>query len=72
MEWLSFVAAAFELTAIFLLGKKIRVGWLIALGGSVSWIVYSLLTHSAFGLIMVCSIAFFLNIKGYFNWKQRS
>jgi hypothetical protein len=70
MEWLGFIAAVFELIAIFLLGKKIRIGWLIAIGGSISWIVYSLLTCSAFGLLVVCSFAFFLNIKGFLNWKQ--
>jgi hypothetical protein len=70
-EFISFFAAAFELTGIFLLGKKNKLGWLICIGGGISWICYSLLTHSAFGLLVVCSAALFINIKGYKNWTQK-
>ncbi len=72
MNWeiLSMTAAAFELLAIYLLGKHNRLGFVSNMVGGSMWIAYSIITRSAFGLIMVCGVAFILNIKGFRQWSM--
>ncbi len=69
--WITFVAAVFELLGVFLLGKKNKLGFVSAALGGVTWIIYVFVSKSdAYGLLLVCSVAFFLNIKGFLNWKK--
>lgn len=69
-EWLSFVAAGFELTGIYLLGIKCPLGFWLNIAGGACWITYSILTRGTFGLIGVCSVAAVLNVKGWLNWTS--
>jgi len=68
---LSFIPAVFELFGLFLIGNKLKVGFLFNIAGGILWILYALYTKSAYGLILVCSIATILNIKGYDKWKRK-
>ena len=71
-EALTIVAAIFELTGIYMLGKKKRIGFILNMIAGVQWITYSMITHSAYGLIMICSIALILNTKGFINWRKNN
>ena len=71
IEILSIVAAIFELLGLYLLGKANRFGFLVNLIGNASWIIYSIVTKSAIGLIIVCSVALILNSKGFINWSKK-
>lgn len=66
---LSFIPAIFELTGLYLLGKKQKIGFLFNMVGGVCWIIYSFHTHSAYGLVLVCGVALVLNVRGYLLWK---
>lgn len=70
MEILSIIAAAFELLGLFLLGKKNRIGFISNIVAGSLWITYTLISKNAIGLLFVCSIALFLNLKGFRNWKK--
>jgi nicotinamide riboside transporter PnuC len=69
-EIIGIVAAIFELAAVYLVGQKDKKGFLVGIIGNILWITYSLLTFSAFGLILVCSLVFILNIRGYILWTK--
>ena len=66
----SFIPAIFELTGIYLLGKKHRSGFILNTVGGLCWILYSVYTKGTYGLILVCSVAAILNIKGFILWRQ--
>ena len=70
IELLGIFAAITELLGLYLLGKKISIGFLINLIGNVSWILYAICSKHTYGLLLVCSVAFVLNIKGYLTWSK--
>jgi len=70
MELLGIVGAFFELTAVFLLGKKFKFGFICNVIGNSCWICYSLISGSAYGLLIVGLIGIILNIKGYMHWRK--
>jgi len=53
-----------------MIGNKKRLGFILNILGGISWISNSLITSSAFGLLIVCSAAIALNVKGFINWKE--
>jgi hypothetical protein len=69
-EVLGLVAGVFELIGLYLIGSKKKLGFILSMAGNIFWITFSISTRSAFGLIVVCLFAFFLNGRGYFNWKK--
>ena len=69
IEILGIFAAVFELTGLYLLTKKIRWGFLINIVAGILWITYTMVSKNAVGLILVCSVALILNIKGFRNWN---
>lgn len=71
-EFLTLLAAAFELTGVYCLGQKVRTGFLCNIIGGILWISYSLLSLSAFGLLGVCSVGLVLNTKGFRNWGKNN
>ena len=70
VEVLSILAGILELLGIYLLGKKIKWGFISNIIAGILWISFSIITHSAFGLIIVCSTGFILNSKGYLHWRK--
>jgi len=70
-EILGFIAAVFELVGLFLLCRKIKLGFLINILGNLSWIIFSVITNSAYGLLVVCGLALILNCFGFKNWGKK-
>lgn len=69
-EILSILASIFELSGIYLLSIKNRIGFLLNMLAGVLWVTYVLTTHNAIGLIFVCSVAFIINCRGFRNWNK--
>ena len=72
MEFIGLIAGALELVGLWLIGSKKRTGFVLAMIGNIFWIIFSAITHSALGLIMVCSAAFILNLRAYNNWNNKT
>jgi nicotinamide riboside transporter PnuC len=66
VDWIALVLNA---VAIYLLGKKQRIGWSLGVVANLSWIVFGLLVHSV-ATVVACSIFVALNIKGWWNWRK--
>jgi hypothetical protein len=58
------------LAQLYLLGKKNRIGFISGIIAGTCWISYSLISQSAYGLIIVCGLGLFLNTKGFINWTK--
>jgi nicotinamide riboside transporter PnuC len=70
IETLGVIAATFELLQLFLLSKKKRIGFIFGIACNISWIIYVFLASNTYGLLLVAGTAFFINIYGFFNWRQ--
>ena len=69
-EWITLLASICELIGIYLLGKKNKLGFISNILGDILWIIYTLVTGNAIGIMLVCTIALILNTKGYRKWKR--
>jgi len=63
-------AACFEIAALWLVGNKNKVGFLLGLVCNIAWIYYALNTKTAYALVFVCSVYFLLNIRNYIKWSR--
>jgi len=70
IEILTIVAAILEIGGVYFLGHKKKIGFVLGSISGVLWIAYTLITGNAIGLVMVCSVTFVLNIRGFFKWKK--
>ena len=69
VEILSIIGAIFEVTQIYLLGHKNKYGFIFGLMAGISWLSYTIITGNALGILIVCTINTFLNIRGWLKWK---
>ena len=70
MEIIGIVAGLLELIAIYLIGIKNKIGFMVGILGNILWIYFVLSTKGSFGLLIVSPAAFALNIKGYIKWRR--
>lgn len=71
VELISILASIFELSGLYLLSKKNRIGFVLNIIAGLSWISYSLISHNAIGLLLVCSVALIINFNGFTNWRKK-
>lgn len=71
MEALGIYAGLFELVGLWLVGSRRKLGFILSMIGNVFWVTFSLITHTAFGLIIVCTAAFILNARAYNKWRKQ-
>jgi nicotinamide riboside transporter PnuC len=70
MEIVGVIAGVLELAAVYLVGIKNKLGFITGILGNILWITFCVVTQSSFGLLIVCPVAFALNIKGYLRWSR--
>ena len=71
IELIGLLAGLFEVTAVYLVGtRKNKYGFIVAMLCNTFWIAFSLLTASAWGLLIVCPLAFVMNARGYARWRK--
>jgi hypothetical protein len=68
-EYISIFAAVFELAQLYLLGERIAEGFIFGVVAGVLWITYSIVSKNAWGLLVICPVALFLNIRGFMLWQ---
>jgi len=70
IEILTIVAAIAEIAGIYLLGQKKKLGFILGSISGVLWVAYTVITGNAIGLVIVCSVTFVLNGRGFFKWRK--
>ena len=66
VDWLATVAG---LTGVYLIGSKKRIGFLIMMVASLSWLTVGFLIHSL-ALIVGSTVFFSLHIRGWWRWRK--
>ena len=68
LDWLAMVLT---FSAIYLLGNKSRVGFIVMMIGNLCWTAIGLLVHSY--AMVIANLGFFsMNVRGYVKWTAVS
>ena len=62
-------ATACGLTAVALLGNKNKIGFLIFMMASLSWITFGLIVGS-YAIVTGSSIFFIMHLRGFIKWRR--
>lgn len=68
IDWLATVCG---LTGVYLLGNKNKLGFILFMGASLSWITFGILTQSV-AVIVGSSIFFIMHLRGFINWSKEA
>jgi len=68
MDW---VAGILELTGKWIVGRKHRYGWLFSTAASTAWILYVITSKQAYGLLVICIPAIFVNLWNFHKWRNQ-
>ena len=66
IDWL---ATACGLLGVYLLGNKNKVGFVLFMGASLSWITFGVLTGSI-AVIVGSSIFLMMHLRGWISWTR--
>ncbi len=67
MDW---IAGILELTGIYVVGNRERLGFIIGILACISWIIYVFSTKSTYGLLLVTVPALFINLRNFIKWSK--
>jgi hypothetical protein len=66
---MDYIAGAFEILAMILVGQKNKYGFISGLVCNVLWILYVIINQKTFGLLMVVIPMLFINVNNYLLWS---
>lgn len=66
IDWL---ATILGLTGVYLIGNKNKIGFIIFMGASLSWVLFGVLTGSI-PVIIGSSIFFMMHLRGLLKWNR--
>lgn len=66
IDWL---ATFCGLTAVLLLGNKNKIGFLVFMIASASWVTFGLIVGS-WAIVFGSTIFFFMHLRGFLKWRR--
>lgn len=66
IDWLATVCG---LTGVYLIGSRKRIGFLVMMAASLSWLSVGFMIHSI-ALIVGSAVFFSLHVRGWFKWSR--
>lgn len=66
IDWIATVCG---LTAVALLGNKNKIGFLVFMAASASWITFGLIVGS-WAVVTGSAIFFFMHLRGFLKWRR--
>jgi Nicotinamide mononucleotide transporter len=66
VDWLATVCG---LTGVYLLGNKNKLGFVLFMIASLSWVTFGVLTGSV-AVMIGSSIFFIMHLRGWINWSR--
>ena len=67
MDW---IAGILELTGLWIVGNKNRIGFLLNICCGICWIIYVFTTKSTYGLLVVVVPALTINTRNFIKWSN--
>ncbi len=68
IDWL---ATILGLTGVYLLGNKNKIGFIVFMAASASWVTFGALIGSV-PVIIGSSIFFLMHLRGFINWTKEA
>ncbi len=68
IDWL---ATILGLTGVYLLGNKNKIGFIIFMLASMSWVTFGVLTGSV-PVVIGSTIFFIMHLRGFINWSKEA
>lgn len=68
IDWLATMSG---LTGVYLLGNKNKLGFILFMMASLSWVTFGILTGSV-AVIIGSSIFFCMHLRGWINWSKET
>lgn len=65
----SFALSFVGVLGLFLAGKRMKIGWLVALSNEVLWLAYTIAT-AQWGFLIAISIYSFVYVQNYVRWRD--
>jgi hypothetical protein len=66
IDWFATICG---LTAVFMLGSKNKLGFLIFMMASASWVTFGLIVGS-WAIVTGSTIFFFMHLRGFLRWRR--
>ncbi len=66
IDWL---ATILGLTGVYLLGNKNKIGFIVFMGASLSWVTFGALTGSV-PVVVGSMIFFIMHLRGFISWLR--
>lgn len=66
-DWVGMV---FAFISLYYLGKGRKLGFLLAIFGNISWVIFGMMTESVANILANC-IYIVLNVVGWRRWKDK-
>ena len=67
---MDFIAGFLELTGLWIVGNKNRLGFLINISCGITWITYVVVNKTTYGLLIVVVPALFINTRNFIKWTR--
>ena len=67
---MDFIAGLLELTGLWIVGNKNRVGFIINILCGFTWITYVVVNKTTYGLLIVVVPALFINSRNFIKWSK--
>ncbi len=68
IDWIAMILNALS---IYLLGKRLKLGFFLGVVANLAWIAFAVLADSA-ATVIACSIFVVLNARGWWNWTREN
>ncbi len=68
IDWL---ATILGLTGVYMLGNKNKIGFIVFMAASLSWVTFGALTGSV-PVVIGSSIFFVMHFRGFLNWSKEA
>jgi len=70
IEYLGLFAGLMELLQLYLIGLKMKSGFICGVVAGICWIIFTIKASSAFGLLIICPLSLYLNARNYRLWAK--
>jgi len=67
---MDFIAGILELTGLWIVGNKNRLGFIINIVCGLTWITYVITNQTTYGLLIVVIPALFINTRNFIKWTK--
>jgi hypothetical protein len=71
LEGINIIASIFDIVQMYLLSNKNRWGFVFGILSGILWILYAVITNSAYGIFIIAPISAYFAWNGFLSWGKQ-